>query len=55
MSIDREGVAGEHREAGLCLPVLLGGPLEPQVVAGKHAAAGRLSSLYRRLLTSSQL
>lgn len=55
VSIDREGVAGEHREAGLCLPVLLRGPLEPQVVAGKHTAAGRLNSLYRHLLTSSQL
>lgn len=41
VSIDREGVAGEHREAGLCLPMLLRGPLEPQVVAGKQTHCSR--------------
>lgn len=51
VSIDREGVAGEYREAGLCLPMLLSGRLEPHVVAGKHTAAGRLNCLHRRLLS----
>lgn len=55
VGIDREGVAGEHREAGSCLPVLLKGLLETHAMAGKHTAAGRLNCLHCHLLTSSQL
>lgn len=52
VSIAREGVAGEHREAGLRSPLLLRVPLEPRVVAGKHTTAERLNCLHCHLLTS---
>lgn len=54
MSTEREGVAREHGEADLCLHMLLRGPLEPDMVTGKHCS--REVQLFAPLsLTSCQL